>query len=107
MRSLIVKDKLWVHWEGKIFGVPLASEKTKRASSAQEKDLIAPFSCKVLKLFAKPGQTLKKGDPVVVVEAMKMEYSYTSPKDGIVDAVGVSEGEIVKGGTHFIRWKEK
>jgi 3-methylcrotonyl-CoA carboxylase alpha subunit len=107
MRTLIVKDKLWVQFEGKIFALPLNSEKSKRTSSAQEKDLIAPFSCKVLKIFIKPGQTLKKGDPVVVVEAMKMEYSYTSPRDGIVESVGAAEGEIVKGGTHFLRWREK
>jgi biotin carboxyl carrier protein len=75
-------------------------------SADQAQDLVAPFSCKVLKLHVKPGQSLRKGDPVVVVEAMKMEYAYASPKDGTVDKVAVSEGQTVSAGTRFLSWRE-
>lgn len=105
MKSIRTNDKLWVHWHGKIYGLPLETKKRRSSSGAEEKDLVAPFSCKVLKIFVQPGQTVKKGDPIVVVEAMKMEYSYSSPKDGTIDSVAVKEGDIVSGGIHFVRWR--
>lgn len=105
MKSIKTKEKLWIQWHGRIYGVPLENKKRRSSSSGEEKDLVAPFSCKVLKIFVQAGQTVKKGDPVVVVEAMKMEYSYTAPKDGTIETISVKEGEIVSGGTHFVRWR--
>lgn len=106
MKSQRFKDKIWVQWQGRLYGMPVELKKA-RSSEQEAQELIAPFSCKVLKIHAKPGAELKKGDPVIVVEAMKMEYSYASPKDGVVDSISVKEGEIVTAGTHFIRWKNK
>ncbi len=76
-----------------------------RGEEAQE--LVAPFSCKVLKVLAKSGQSVNKGDCVVVVEAMKMEYSYSSPRNGVIEKVLVREGEIVQSGSPFVTWAEK
>ena len=104
MKSQRVKDKIWVQWQGRLYNVP-AELRQARASDEKSQELVAPFSCKVLKVHAKPGQALKKGEPVIVVEAMKMEYSYASPRDGTVEALNVKEGEIVQGGTPFLRWK--
>lgn len=104
MKSQRFKDKIWVQWQGRLYGVPIELKKS-RGAEQEAQELIAPFSCKVLKIHVKPGTELKKGDAVIVVEAMKMEYSYASPKDGVVDSVAVKEGEIVTAGTHFIRWK--
>lgn len=104
MKSQRFKDKVWVQWQGRLYGMPVELKRA-RGSEQEAQELVAPFSCKVLKIHAKPGTELKKGDPVIVVEAMKMEYSYASPKDGVVDSVNVKEGEIVNAGTHFIRWK--
>jgi 3-methylcrotonyl-CoA carboxylase alpha subunit len=104
MKSQRFKDKVWVQWQGRLYGMPVELKKS-RGAEQEAQELVAPFSCKVLKIHAKPGSELKKGDPVIVVEAMKMEYSYASPKDGVVDSVAVKEGEIVTAGTHFIRWK--
>lgn len=104
MKSQRVKDKIWVQWRGRLYHVP-AELRQARAADEKSQELVAPFSCKVLKVHARPGQELKKGDPVIVVEAMKMEYSYQSPRDGVVDAINVKEGQIVQGGTAFVRWK--
>ena len=106
MKSLKVKDKIWAQWNGRLYQIA-ASKKTQRSGNEEEQELSAPFSCKVLKIQAKPGASLKKGDPVIVVEAMKMEYSYQSPKDGVVDKILVKEGEILSAGAKFISWKEK
>ena len=67
---------------------------------------MAPFSCKVLKIHASAGKEVRAGAPVVVVEAMKMEYSYASPRDGVIAEILVNEGQIVQAGAHFVRWKD-
>lgn len=106
-RAQKVRDRLWVQWQGRLYSVAADLRKAQAAARGEEaQELVAPFSCKVLKLHVKDGQSVKKGDPVVVVEAMKMEYSYTSPKDGVIAKVLAREGEIVQGGTPFVAWKE-
>lgn len=106
-RSLKVKDKMWVQWNGRLYGVPADLKLAQRSARGEEtQELVAPFSCKVLKIFVTPGQSVKKGEPVVVVEAMKMEYSYASPKDGVIAKVLTKEGEILQGGANFIAWKD-
>jgi len=48
---------------------------------------------------AKPGDTVAKGQPVVVLEAMKMEHALVAPFDGVVETVGVAVGDQVTDGT--------
>jgi 3-methylcrotonyl-CoA carboxylase alpha subunit len=103
-KALKVGKKIWVQFQGRIYGIsPKAAGARGGEDEAQE--LAAPFSCKVLKVHTKAGASLKKGDPVIVVEAMKMEYSFSSPKDGVVDEVLVKVGEVLPEGTQFIRWR--
>lgn len=109
MRTLSqkVRDKIWVHWRGRLYQVPADLRKATAAGRAEEsQELAAPFSCKVLKIHVKNGQSVRKGDPVLVVEAMKMEYSYASPREGVIRSVLVREGEIVQGGAPFVAWKD-
>lgn len=47
---------------------------------------------KVLDVKAKAGQDVKKGDPLVVMEAMKMEHTLTAPRDGKVLEVSAVAG---------------
>jgi 3-methylcrotonyl-CoA carboxylase alpha subunit len=106
-RSQKAKDKLWVHWRGRLYGLAADLKKAQRAAKGEDaQELLAPFSCKVLKLHVAPGQSVKKGDPVVVVEAMKMEYAYASPRDGVIAEVMAKEGEILQGGSHFVAWRD-
>ncbi len=58
---------------------------------------------RVVRLLAKPGDVVKKGQPVLVVEAMKMENEMKSPIDGTVAEVLVSEGQAVEAGTKLVR----
>lgn len=58
----------------------------------------SPMPGKVVKVLVKPGDEVKQGDGLVVVEAMKMENELKSPKDGTVVEVRVTEGQAVEGG---------
>lgn len=53
---------------------------------------------KVVRIIATAGTEVRKGDGVIVVEAMKMQNEIKSPKDGIVKEVRVSEGVAVNAG---------
>ncbi len=53
---------------------------------------------KVFKIEASVGQAVKKGDAVVIVEAMKMEIPVVAPQDGTVASINVAVGDAVEAG---------
>lgn len=52
----------------------------------------------IVKIVAAKGDEVKKGDPIAVIEAMKMETNVIAPRDGVVEKVFVREGDSVKSG---------
>ena len=70
-----------------------ARRRAARATPGQT--LVAPMPATVLKIPVKAGDAVKKGDTVVVLEAMKMELPVRAPADGTVGAVRCREGELV------------
>jgi pyruvate carboxylase subunit B len=52
----------------------------------------------VLKVLVRVGEAVKKGDPLMVLEAMKMENPITSPRDGKVTEIFVDTGDVVASG---------
>jgi biotin carboxyl carrier protein len=53
---------------------------------------------KIVRLIAAAGDEVKKGDGVLVVEAMKMQNELRSPRDGVVKEITVAEGDTVGAG---------
>jgi biotin carboxyl carrier protein len=53
---------------------------------------------KIVRIIAQAGEEVKKGDGVIVVEAMKMQNEMRSPKDGVIKEVKVEEGSTVNAG---------
>ena len=98
-----IKDKVWMHHKGRIYAVSLKSARAGAEDGAAE--LAAPFACKILKISAKPGQKVKKGDAVLTVEAMKMEYAMSAPKDGVLKEILVKVGQVVQQGAPFVVWE--
>lgn len=69
--------------------------KSTGAGSVQVK---AGAAGKVFKIEASVGQTVKRGDAVVIIEAMKMEIPVVAPEDGTVASVDVAVGDAVEAG---------
>jgi len=65
------------------------------SGSASDGSLRAPMPGKIVAAPAKAGETVTTGQPVVVLEAMKMEHALTAPFDGVVQAVNVAVGDQV------------
>lgn len=62
----------------------------------------APLPGVVTKILVKEGQSVKKGETVLVLEAMKMENNITAEADGTVTGICVSAGDSVMEGTTLI-----
>ncbi len=79
---------------------PAPSAPVKAASAGSEGGLkiAAPMPGKILGLKVNPGQTVKRGDVLVLLEAMKMENEIVAPSDGTVASVNVAIGDSVEAG---------
>lgn len=72
-----------------------ASKKTEGAGSIPVK---AGAAGKVFKIEAEEGRKVEKGDPIVIVEAMKMEIPVVAPEAGTIASIDVSVGDAVEAG---------
>jgi 3-methylcrotonyl-CoA carboxylase alpha subunit len=71
----------------------------------QDGGLVSPMPGQVLQVLVAPGGTVRRGQPLVIVEAMKMEHTILAPADGVVEAVFFSAGERVNEGAQLLRLK--
>lgn len=60
------------------------------------------FPATVVSVMVEAGQEVSKGEPLVVVSAMKMEMTLSAPYDGVVSAVNVKEGAAVSPGDELV-----
>jgi 3-methylcrotonyl-CoA carboxylase alpha subunit len=65
--------------------------------------LTAPMPGKLIGFLAQPGEAVKQGQPLAVMEAMKMEHTITSPRDGTVEALLYAPGDQVGEGGELLR----
>lgn len=75
-----------------------AAKPAAAAGAAGSISITAGAAGKVVDVVAAPGAAVKKGDPVVVLEIMKMETPVVAPQDGTVVSVEVAKGETVESG---------
>jgi 3-methylcrotonyl-CoA carboxylase alpha subunit len=64
--------------------------------------LTAPMPGRVTRLMVEPGTSVRRGQPLIVIEAMKMEHTVTAPAHGVVEAVRFAPGELVEEGAELI-----
>lgn len=79
---------------------PAAAPKAapKAAGTQGSVKVAAPMPGKILGIKASVGQAVKKGDVIVILEAMKMENEIVAPQDGTVASIDVANGDSVESG---------
>jgi biotin carboxyl carrier protein len=68
------------------------------AGSAGSVKVSAPMPGKIVSLKATVGQQLKKGEVILILEAMKMENEIVSPQDGTLASINVTAGQSIEAG---------
>ena len=76
------------------------------SSGASDKSIKAPMQSTVVKLAVAAGDKVVEGEQLLVLEAMKMEQSISSPRDGAIKSVKVAIGETVPSGTVLIEFED-
>jgi pyruvate carboxylase subunit B len=96
------KEK-YVFVDGHVFKVkPVELTGKKRTKKKEEGDLSSPISGKVIGVKIKKGNIVKKGDVLMIIEAMKMEYLIRSPFDGKISKVNFKENDQIEIGQNTV-----
>ncbi len=97
-------DTFHIVIEGKDYFVPKSASESQ--SSAAEGSMISPMPGKIIKVLAKIGETVKAGQALIVMEAMKMEHTLKASSDGVIKSFLAKVGEQVPGDTQLVEFEE-
>jgi 3-methylcrotonyl-CoA carboxylase alpha subunit len=109
VRAFVAGDEhgTWVFIEGRTFRFEKVRKGSKRfervrGGSRGLTDLSAPMPATVLRILTAPGKTVRRGETLILLEAMKMELPLRAPQDGTVTEVRCAEGELVQPGSILV-----
>lgn len=107
-------DQVGVAIQGEHFDIGAIDERRKKLRNAAAGtsaggggELHSPMPGKIVKILAKEGATVKKGQGLVVIEAMKMENELACPRDGVLKSISVAEGQVVDSGALLLVISDK
>jgi len=86
----------WVFHDGTVYEIAAESPGKKRQGAHVRSELTAPMPATVVAVKVAPGDAVKKGDILIVLEAMKMELPVRAPGDARVAAVHCRPGDLVQ-----------
>ncbi|OFW08055.1 MAG: hypothetical protein A3H96_21915 [Acidobacteria bacterium RIFCSPLOWO2_02_FULL_67_36] len=98
-------DTRWVFVDGEVYELKVEIAGGHRRPH-HHGSLSAPMPATVIRLQTRAGDRVKRGDTLVVLEAMKMELPVRSNADGVVSAVHCREGDLVQPGVALIEIAE-
>ncbi len=101
-------DIRFIHLDGEDYEIQRVSEATEDFGEAEEDlgSLSSPMPGRIVKLLVKIGDWVKKGQDVIVVEAMKMENKIAAPFDGMVTKIFFPEGDQIEANVPLIEIEE-
>ena len=97
-------DATWVFVDGQVAKLDAVQNAPARGRAKGRGDggVMAPMPATVVSLNATAGQTVKEGDTLIVLEAMKMELPIKSPRSGTIKAVHCAKGDLVQPGVSLL-----
>jgi biotin carboxyl carrier protein len=92
-----VGDAIWAFHDGRVYELAVDSEENgRRRTTRHQGSLVAPMPAAVVAVLATPGASVKRGDVLMILEAMKMELPVRAPGDGVVKAINCRPGDMVQ-----------
>ncbi len=98
--ALNVSGRTWVFHEGVTYEI--GEDAPARKPAGVHETLTAPMPATVIKVTVQQGARVRRGDVLVLLEAMKMELPLRAPSDGTVIAINCRDGELVQPGAALI-----
>jgi len=95
-------DEVHLFWRGVVYRLTREREGARAAPRPAASGLMAPMPGRVTVVRAAPGQAVRKGEELLVIEAMKMENALRAPRDGVVKSVGAKPGDMVSPGVVLV-----
>ena len=94
---------VWLFQDGRTFVIRERS--AERQGGDLETALASPMPASVVGIKVTPGEHVKAGDVLIVLEAMKMELPITAPRDGKVTKLLCAVGELVQPGVPLLEFE--
>jgi biotin carboxyl carrier protein len=98
-----VGETRWVFHRGEVFELEVVPEGRRRRATAAAGSLSAPMPATVVRVDVTPGAVVRRGDTLVILEAMKMELPIRASADGTVTAIHCKPGDLVQPGVALIQ----
>ena len=116
------RDKLLLNIDGRIYNIIVSSNssscsvwingrfyelkkksggevQTSRIKRAEKRDVRTSMPGRIVKVMVREGEEVKENQPVMVLEAMKMQNEIKSPQTGVITKIGAKPGEAVESGS--------
>lgn len=111
VRGSVVQDEDGLHiiaegGERAFLGLP-APEFLNATAGASAGSIFTPMPCKITQVLVQPGQVVKADQPLLILEAMKMEHVIRAPFAGVVERVSYKEGDLVPEKTAVVVLKDQ
>lgn len=108
-RAALHQGRLWIHVEGETYVIEKSERRARGSkaggSSVNPGEIHAPMPGKIIKVMVKPGDTVAANQVLLVMEAMKMEYTLKSAADGEVAELLCEPGQQVALGSLLVKLK--
>ena len=105
----LIRGQLWVYFEGRTFLYESPNQNRfgrKGTGKIKSGEVLSPMPGKVIKLLKNKGETVKAGETVLVMEAMKMEYTLKADVAGIIELLSCQVGDQVPLGRLLVKIQE-
>jgi len=97
-------DTQWVFVNGQV--ATIETPKTgRRRGKSRDAGVMSPMPATVVAIHVAPGQAVREGELLIVLEAMKMELPIRAPRDGVVKAIGCAKGDLVPSGVNLLEFE--
>lgn len=100
IKAEIIDQKIWIKlnediWAYDLIDLSSEGQRRKKTTSTSPNLITAPMPGKITKVFVKAGESITRGQALLVMEAMKMEYTLKSDLDTIVEKINVELNQQV------------